>query len=41
LYAGASVEKALEIAANNDIYTSAPFQIVRQQKSIKNKPKVS
>ena len=35
LYAGASVEKALEIAANNDIYTSAPFQIIRQQKQSK------
>ena len=35
LYAGASVEKALEIAANNDIYTSAPFQIVKQQKQAK------
>lgn len=35
LYAGASVERALEIAANNDIYTSPPFQIVRQQKSNK------
>jgi ATP-dependent protease HslVU (ClpYQ) peptidase subunit len=32
LYAGASVEKALEIAANNDIYTSGPFQIIKQQK---------
>ena len=32
LYAGASVEKALEIAVNNDIYTSGPFQIVKQQK---------
>ena len=32
LYAGASVEKALEIASNNDIYTSGPYQIVRQQK---------
>ena len=32
LYAGASVEKALEIASNNDIYTSGPFQIVKQQK---------
>jgi ATP-dependent protease HslVU (ClpYQ) peptidase subunit len=41
LYAGASVEKALEIAANNDIYTSGPFQIIRQQKSIKNKLKTS
>jgi ATP-dependent protease HslVU (ClpYQ) peptidase subunit len=35
LYAGASVEKALEIAATNDIYTSGPFQIVRQQKKTK------
>jgi ATP-dependent protease HslVU (ClpYQ) peptidase subunit len=35
LYAGVSVEKALEIAANNDIYTSGPFQIVRQQKANK------
>ena len=35
LYAGASVEKALEIAANNDIYTSGPFQIVKQQKASK------
>jgi len=35
LYAGASVEKALEIAANNDIYTSGPFQIVKQQKQAK------
>jgi len=35
LYVGASVEKALEIAANNDIYTSGPFQIVRQQKTAK------
>ena len=32
LYAGASVEKALEIASNNDIYTSGPFQIIKQQK---------
>jgi ATP-dependent protease HslVU (ClpYQ) peptidase subunit len=35
LYAGVSVEKALEIAANNDIYTSGPYQIVRQQKQSK------
>ena len=35
LYAGASLEKALEIASNNDIYTSGPFQIVRQQKANK------
>jgi ATP-dependent protease HslVU (ClpYQ) peptidase subunit len=37
LYAGASVEKALEIAATNDIYTSGPFQIVRQQKKAQTK----
>ena len=37
LYAGASVEKALEIAAANDIYTSGPFQIIKQQKT--NRPK--
>ena len=35
LFAGASVEKALEIAAHNDIYTSGPFQIVKQQKQSK------
>ena len=35
LYAGASVEKALEISANNDVYTSGPFQIVKQQKQTK------
>jgi ATP-dependent protease HslVU (ClpYQ) peptidase subunit len=35
LYAGATVEKALEHAATNDIYTSGPFQIVRQQKAKK------
>lgn len=33
LEAGATVEKALEIAANNDIYTSGPFQIVTQKKA--------
>jgi ATP-dependent protease HslVU (ClpYQ) peptidase subunit len=33
LYAGASVTEALEIAANNDVYTSGPFQVIRQQKS--------
>ena len=32
LYAGASIEKSLEIAANNDIYTSGPFQLIRQNK---------
>jgi ATP-dependent protease HslVU (ClpYQ) peptidase subunit len=35
LYAGAPIEKALEYAAANDIYTSGPFQIARQQKSNK------
>ena len=35
LYAGASVEQALQIAANNDIYTSGPFQIIKQQKQSK------
>jgi ATP-dependent protease HslVU (ClpYQ) peptidase subunit len=35
LYAGATVEKALEISASNDIYTSGPFQIVKQLKSTK------
>jgi ATP-dependent protease HslVU (ClpYQ) peptidase subunit len=35
LYAGASIEKALEIAATNDIYTSGPFKIVKQTKSTK------
>jgi len=35
LYAGATVEKALEIAAQNDIYTSGPFQIEKQSKKTK------
>lgn len=35
LYAGATVEKALEYAASNDIYTSGPYQIIKQQKSTK------
>ncbi len=35
LYAGANIEKALEYAAKNDIYTSGPFQIIKQQKSPK------
>ena len=35
LYAGASVEDALRIAANNDIFTSGPMQIVKQQKQAK------
>jgi ATP-dependent protease HslVU (ClpYQ) peptidase subunit len=34
LSVGASVEKALEVAADNDVYTSGPFQIVRQTKKI-------
>lgn len=33
LHAGASVQEALEIAAKKDIYTSGPFQIIKQQKS--------
>lgn len=36
LSAGATIEEALEIAAKNDIYTSAPFQIVKQSKHQKN-----
>ena len=35
LYAGATVEQALNIAASNDIYTSGPFQIIKQQKQRK------
>ena len=35
LYAGASVEDALRIAVNNDVYTSGPMQIVKQQKASK------
>jgi ATP-dependent protease HslVU (ClpYQ) peptidase subunit len=35
LSVGASVEKALQVAADNDIYTSGPFQIVKQKKSNK------
>lgn len=37
LYAGVSVEKALEYASINDIYTSGPYQIVKQQKQNKAK----
>jgi ATP-dependent protease HslVU (ClpYQ) peptidase subunit len=37
LYAGVSVEKALEYASANDIYTSGPYQIVKQQKQNKTK----
>ena len=35
LYAGATVEKALDYASSNDIYTSGPHQIVKQQKQNK------
>jgi ATP-dependent protease HslVU (ClpYQ) peptidase subunit len=35
LASGKTVEEALEIAAKNDIYTSGPFQIVKQQKTNK------
>lgn len=35
LHAGATVQEALEVAAKKDIYTSGPFQIIRQQKSKK------
>lgn len=32
LSVGATIEKALQVAADNDIYTSGPFQIVKQTK---------
>jgi ATP-dependent protease HslVU (ClpYQ) peptidase subunit len=32
---GGTVEQSLEIAVKNDIYTSGPFQIVKQSKTIK------
>ena len=35
LYAGATIEKALDYASSNDIYTSGPYQIVKQQKQNK------
>jgi len=35
LSVGATIEKALEAAADNDIYTSGPFQIVQQKKTSK------
>ena len=35
LEVGATVEKALQAAADNDIYTSGPFQIVQQKKTSK------
>lgn len=35
LCSGKTVEEALEIAAKNDVYTSGPFQIVKQHKTIR------
>ena len=35
LSVGATVEQALQVAADNDIYTSGPFQIVKQNKKTK------
>lgn len=35
LSVGATVEQALQVAADNDIYTSGPFQIVKQSKKTK------
>jgi ATP-dependent protease HslVU (ClpYQ) peptidase subunit len=35
LSVGATVEQALQVAADNDIYTSGPFQIVKQTKKTK------
>ena len=35
LWVGATIEKALEAASDNDIYTSGPFQIVQQKKTSK------
>ena len=37
LDAGATVEKALEIAEKRSPYTSGPFQIIKQSKSIKSR----
>jgi ATP-dependent protease HslVU (ClpYQ) peptidase subunit len=34
LSVGATVEEALQVAADNDIYTSGPFQIVKQTKKV-------
>lgn len=34
LASGKTVEEALELAAKNDIYTSGPFQVVKQSKKI-------
>lgn len=39
LHAGSSIQEALEIAAKKDIYTSGPFQIIKQQKSTKDTKK--
>jgi len=35
LSVGATVEEALKVASDNDIYTSGPFQIVKQNKKTK------
>jgi ATP-dependent protease HslVU (ClpYQ) peptidase subunit len=35
LSVGATVEEALKVASDNDIYTSGPFQIVKQTKKTK------
>ena len=40
LYSGKTVEEALVIAAQNDIYTSGPFQIITQKKSEKNRKEI-
>jgi ATP-dependent protease HslVU (ClpYQ) peptidase subunit len=39
LSAGATIEKALQIAMDNDAYTSAPFLFVTQKKKVASKPK--
>jgi ATP-dependent protease HslVU (ClpYQ) peptidase subunit len=39
LSAGATIEKALQISADNDAYTSAPFIYKTQKKKVASKPK--
>jgi ATP-dependent protease HslVU (ClpYQ) peptidase subunit len=39
LSAGATIEKALQISADNDAYTSAPFIYKTQKKKVAPKPK--
>jgi ATP-dependent protease HslVU (ClpYQ) peptidase subunit len=39
LSAGASIETALQIAMDNDAYTSSPFLFVTQKKKVASKPK--